>query len=412
MLITPLFLYGQDFINTNRTAYISLEKASASESFSFAILGDRTTGKDEGLLVLRQAVIDINMLGPDLVMNVGDMIQGYNGHDAWMKQMRVYKEIMSGLQMPWLPTAGNHDVYYRGENKPKGEHESDYENNFGPLWYSFEYKKCCFIVLFTDEGNPETGEKKFDSPECQIMSEAQTEFLQSSLQKAKDAKHVFLFMHQPRWLGGNYGKDWDRVHEILKEAGNVSACFAGHTHSMHYSERDGIAYYILPVTGGSQADRDMNIMPGNGNFFYNVCVRGDDYHVSTFPVGAVINPQKMNIPLILLEDHRWEVVTEEIRTLTFPINIPGSNEKGGTLKIILTGCFDNSGDNGTDFGLIDNNGESVYNGFYDKDDVYEITYPVAAGESYKFIISDPDTVLTGDAPGNGGNLTIEFINND
>lgn len=125
-------------------------------SFTFAVLGDRTGGPAEGVKILAQAVDEINLLEPDLVMTVGDLVQGYNQQVEWLMQMREYRGIMDSLLMPWFPVAGNHDVYWRGPGKPSGEHESNYEQHFAPLWYAFEHKNAWFIVLYSDEGNPET----------------------------------------------------------------------------------------------------------------------------------------------------------------------------------------------------------------------------------------------------------------
>ena len=41
-------------------------------AFTFAVFGDRTGGPAEGVQVLAQAVDETNLLGPDLVMTVGD----------------------------------------------------------------------------------------------------------------------------------------------------------------------------------------------------------------------------------------------------------------------------------------------------------------------------------------------------
>ena len=134
----------------------------AADAFQFVVFGDRTGGPAEGIRILEQAVVDANLLGPDLVMTVGDLIQGYNKPKKWMLEMKEFKAYMDKLRMPWFPVAGNHDLY--GEvvdGLRQLAHAERYEKHFGPLWYWFEHKKCGFVVLHTDETNPKTGEASF-----------------------------------------------------------------------------------------------------------------------------------------------------------------------------------------------------------------------------------------------------------
>ena len=125
LLLTPLHDDGRSVI-TDRDA-AALQLPEEDDTFVFAVFGDRTGGPAEGIEVLRQAVADTNLLEPDLVMTVGDLIQGYNTRPAWMLQMTEFKTTMGDLSMPWFPVAGNHDIYWRGPGRPDQEHESDYE---------------------------------------------------------------------------------------------------------------------------------------------------------------------------------------------------------------------------------------------------------------------------------------------
>jgi hypothetical protein len=276
---------------SGRDSAVVLPMPGEEDAFTFVVYGDRTGGPNAGVNILKDAVRDTNLLEPDFVMTVGDLIQGYNQTDVWLRQATEFKDVMDELICPWFPVAGNHDVYWRGDGKPEGEHDANYEMHFGPLWYAFEHKNCMFIVLYTDEGNPETGEKNFGKPECQEMSSDQLAWLAAMLEQSKDAEHVFVFLHHPRWTGANYGDSWDRVHEMFVDTGNVSGVFAGHIHRMRYDPRDGIDYITLATVGGHQN----KTVPETGwlHHYNIVTVRPSQVAHSAFPVGTAMDVREI-----------------------------------------------------------------------------------------------------------------------
>ena len=326
-------------IFTTRSNPKTLPLPKEDGAFHFAIYGDRTGGNVAGLKFLRQAVKDTNLMAPDFVMTVGDLIQGYNRPKEWLAEMTEFQDIMSGLKMNWFPVAGNHDIYwdFRDRNRPKIHHEANYEEHFGPLWYSFSHKKNGFIVLYSDEGDPKTGEKSFRESRLQNMSPEQLKFLDEALLKLAKCNQIFVFLHHPRWLGGNYeGSNWPEVHRRLVAAGNVKGVFGGHIHHMTFEGPvDGIEYYTLATTG---AHLEMD-SPSLGflHHFNIVTVRENDFTVATIPVGAVIDPKTFKLdfladvqkvrairPVRVGERLKIDLESSSVGDYSFRVNNPGS----------------------------------------------------------------------------------------
>ncbi|MCK5940551.1 MAG: metallophosphoesterase, partial [Planctomycetes bacterium] len=317
-----------------------LKLPKEDDAFGFVVFGNRTGGPVDGIKVLDQAVADTNLLDPDLVLTVGDLINGYNTEEPWRAQAQEYRASMGRLRMPWYPVAGNHDIYWRGPGKPAGEHERNYEQVFGPLWYAVRHKDCWFVVLYSDEGNPETGEKNFNKPDCQRISAEQFAWLEQTLQTAKHSRHVFVFLHHPRWLK-QYGDDWQKVHALLAGNGNVRAVFAGHIHYMGYSgERDGIQYYTVASVGahlGMEAPQ-----AGFLHQFHVVTVRPEGIKVAAVPVGGVMDPQQ--IPDELARDALR--VHRSLRARVVSLDAAGGGPAialDGAVDAIATVAFENVG---------------------------------------------------------------------
>ena len=119
------------------------------------------------------------------------------------------------------------------------------------------------------------------------MSQEQYDWLAATLARARTARHVFVFLHHPRWLS-RYGDDWQKVHALLAKNGNVSAVFAGHIHHMRFDGvRDGIEYYTVASVGahlGMDAPQ-----AGFLHQFHVVTVRPEGIVVAALPVRTVMD---------------------------------------------------------------------------------------------------------------------------
>ena len=207
-----------------------------------AILPDRTTGRAWGIPYLLAAVEDLNIVRPDAVFTVGDMVQGYTrSTSVWNTEADEYLGAVGKLSAAFYPTAGNHDVISGTRTAGDATFAEQYRQRFGPVWYSVELDLATVLVVFSDEG---LGDSKMG------FSDAQIAWLSGALQSAsKRNQPIFLLMHRPMWRYPSV--KWnDRVQPLLEKAG-VDAVIAGHFHALQReADVGGVQYHIVGTCGG------------------------------------------------------------------------------------------------------------------------------------------------------------------
>ena len=92
--------------------WTSEEFRNNRDEFQFAIIGDRTGGANVQH-TFKLAMGQLNLLQPEFVINVGDLIEGYTrDQTALHAQWDEAESMVSTLEMPFFYTRGNHDVSY------------------------------------------------------------------------------------------------------------------------------------------------------------------------------------------------------------------------------------------------------------------------------------------------------------
>jgi hypothetical protein len=205
------------------------------DRFHIAIMTDHTGGHRPGIWM--KAVRRLNLLRPEFVMSVGDLIEGYsNDRHQVEAEWKEFLGFVDHLDMRFFFVAGNHDLTNPLMHQIWREH-------FGPEWYSFDYRGVHFMCLCSED------------PENHIGDE-QLAWIRKDLEEHADARWTLLFFHKPMWVtaeraiaaGNPDPTNWRQVEEML--GSRPHTVFAGHVHHYVQYDRRGMKYYHLATTGG------------------------------------------------------------------------------------------------------------------------------------------------------------------
>ena len=87
----------------------SLDFNTSPDQFQFVIVSDRTGGHRPG--VFSEAMRKINLLQPEFVLSVGDLIDGYTEDMAeLLRQWSEFDSFIDLLEVPFFFVPGNHDI--------------------------------------------------------------------------------------------------------------------------------------------------------------------------------------------------------------------------------------------------------------------------------------------------------------
>lgn len=214
-------------VETKLKPWTNLDFYNDPSNFQFAIVSDNSGGTRQG--IFDSAVKKLNMMMPEFVLSIGDLIQGYTEDTSSIKvQWDEFNQKVDKLNMPFFYLPGNHDITNMVMQK-------EWENRYGRRYYQFTYKGVLFIILDSNDDDDHN------------LTEAQTSFALNALKENPDARWTFVLMHHPIWKYDTGGR-FEKIEEALNNRKHT--VIAGHEHHYQYIERNESNYYVLATTGG------------------------------------------------------------------------------------------------------------------------------------------------------------------
>ena len=214
------------------------------DQFQFAVVSDRTGGHRKG--IFSRAVHQINLMQPEFVMSVGDLIEGQATAELNRKMWDELDGYVRKLEMPFFYAPGNHDA----QSLIKA---NVWTERLGRRYYHFNYKNCLFLVLNAYDEADDDATKDASYKKTRI-GKAQRAYIEQTLKENAGARWTFVFVHPPIWAEKDITTTgWLEVEKSLN--GRKYTVFAGHLHTYRMYIRNGMNYYQLATTGGGSSLR-------------------------------------------------------------------------------------------------------------------------------------------------------------
>lgn len=237
------------------------------DEFTFAIIGDLNSGEREGVFEI--AVEQINLVRPDLILSIGDLIDGGTEDTTQLKkEYDFFDQRVAKAKAPFFHVGGNHDL----TNITMRQY---WEQRYGKRYYHFVYKDVLFLVIdsedyaadrfheiylarkraleLLDSGKTDLANQSayFQMQERATgqVGEEQSAYFEKVLAENPNVRWTFLFMHKPVWKREGDG-NLARIEAALKNRNYT--LFNGHLHDYSYTNQNDQDYIMLATTGGGQ----------------------------------------------------------------------------------------------------------------------------------------------------------------
>jgi 3',5'-cyclic AMP phosphodiesterase CpdA len=322
---------GFSYDRTSLTAakpWTSAEFQNNPQEFQFVVIGDRTGGANvTGTFAL--AIGQLNLLQPEFIINVGDLIEGYSDDKAELNAEWDEIDVMlSKLNMPFFRTPGNHDI-------ANDVAKQVWLERHGVTRYDFVYNDTLFLVLDSEDPPrtpPEGIKEKLDEynrlqtadPEkaktmlAEFMadesvvaglgkpvdfSDEQIAWIKDTLAKHPGVRWTFLFLHDPVWE--NPSESFKAIQQVLK--GRKHTFLAGHLHYYDYDNIDGVEHITMGPAGASFHAEG----PGNVDHIMWVTMTDDGPQMGNIALKGIFDRKGLDPELFGAYDRKGAEPAEE-----------------------------------------------------------------------------------------------------
>lgn len=191
-----------------------------------------------------------NEIKPDLILNLGDLVEDFNDHDKDIVNLNYIWNKFQNINGRFCSCIGNHDLRSMSSRK-EVEKIMKYEHST----FSFDINGMHIVILGTDVNN-DLGTTSGGILKTQFISKEDLNWLSEDLTKNNLPTIICLhFGVAEDDMEGNWWFESCPEHallgnrkelkQIIKEHPNVLAIFSGHQHWTKYIKEDGISYYVL-----------------------------------------------------------------------------------------------------------------------------------------------------------------------
>jgi 3',5'-cyclic AMP phosphodiesterase CpdA len=260
----PLFRHD---IASGKTPWSAEPAGKPAEQFTFAIIGDLNSGERAG--VLEVAIQQLNLLRPEFILSIGDLVEGGTVDTLQLKkEYEHFDERVGKAKAPFFHIGGNHDLTNPVMRKY-------WESRYGKRYYHFVYQNVLFLMLdsedyaeprmweifnararaieLLDSGQEELAKQGdyYKMPERVTgeISDDQSAYFEKVIAENPTVRWTFVLMHKPVWQREGNG-NLSRIEAALG-ARNYTV-LNGHLHKYSYTERNNRDYIMVATTGGGQ----------------------------------------------------------------------------------------------------------------------------------------------------------------